>query len=244
MAGPFPGVACPRETKGTRLAVLLWILYCSSLVLYSARIRMGSSAEINIGISESRSNDSPGTTRILKRGDVQLISAGAGIYHSEKAQNKDVHLLEIWSSRALSNLAPSHFIRHFSDEEKMNEWVRIAAPVNANTPDVSSYQDAPSSARIRSAIAVYATMLASGVSRRRIFQLGSTKGYIHVIQTSGYNAGASKGAEIKLSGGDSGTTEVELREGDGAYVMLVPGSEFKVQNIGARVAEVLLFKME
>ncbi|KZP11130.1 RmlC-like cupin [Athelia psychrophila] len=191
---------------------------------------------------ELQHNDSLGTTRILKRGDVQLTSAGTGVYHSETAQNGDVHLLEIWSSQALSTLAPSHFIRHFSDEEKLNGWVRIAAPVNASY--VYSDQDDGGSAPIRSAMVIYATCLASGLFNQRSFQLGSSMGYIHVIQTSGYNVGTAGGAKVKLSGGDSGITEVELREGDGAYMMFVSGKKIKVQNIGAGIAEVLLFEID
>ncbi len=39
-----------------------------------------------------------GNTEVLKRGDLQLTSAGTGISHSEKAHgSKQVHFLQIWS---------------------------------------------------------------------------------------------------------------------------------------------------
>lgn len=124
----------------------------------------------------------------------------------------------------------------------MTGWVRIAAPVN--TTDVYTDQDDCGSVPMRSAMVIYSTCLAPGMFSQRSFQLSGTKGYIHVIQTSGYNLGAAKGAEVKLSGGDGGLVEVELQEGDGAYMMFVAGKEIKVQNIGVGVAEVLLFEIE
>lgn len=72
------------------------------------------------------------------------------------------------------------------------------------------------------------------------------KAYIHVVQTSGYNTKAATGASVKVSGlGDDGKPlEVLLKEGDGAYIFGEAGKEMKVENVGDKVAEVLLFDME
>ncbi|KAF7974130.1 hypothetical protein HWV62_13351 [Athelia sp. TMB] len=189
---------------------------------------------------KSRSNQSSATTKVLKRGDVQLTSAGTGIYHSEKTHgDQEVHLLQIWSSQSPSTLVPSHFIRHFTDEDKKKAWVCIAAP--ATTPDTPPEQDGEGPVPIRSAMHVYTTLLTPAVSRTHAFQPSAIKGYIHVVQTSGYNAGAGNGVEVKVTGENA---ETVLREGDGAYMMLIAGKEVKVENVGAGVAEVLLFEME
>ncbi|KAF7983671.1 hypothetical protein HWV62_19569 [Athelia sp. TMB] len=186
------------------------------------------------------SNQSSATTKVLKRGDVQLTSAGTGIYHSEKTHgDQEVHLLQIWSSQSPSTLVPSHFIRHFTDEDKKKAWVCIAAP--ATTPETPPEQDGEGPVPIRSAMHVYTTLLTPAVSRTHTFQPSAIKGYIHVVQTSGYNAGAGNGAEVKVTGENA---ETVLREGDGAYMMLIAGKEVKVENVGAGVAEVLLFEME
>ncbi|KZP12768.1 hypothetical protein FIBSPDRAFT_961089 [Athelia psychrophila] len=95
------------------------------------------------------------------------------------------------------------------------------------------------SAPIRSALAVYATILPAGVSRARIFQLSSTKGYIHVVQTSGYNVGKAKGAKIKLAGSEGGAAGGRRGAHDARG-----RREVRVQNIGSRAAEVLLFEIE
>lgn len=49
---------------------------------------------------------------ILKRGDVQLTSAGTGIRHSEASNgNEDVHLLQIWAYPWKDSLTPKYFTR-------------------------------------------------------------------------------------------------------------------------------------
>ena len=53
-----------------------------------------------------------GNREILKRGDLQMTSAGTGIRHSEKAHgNEQVHFLQIWSVPSLPMLPPQYFTR-------------------------------------------------------------------------------------------------------------------------------------
>ncbi|KAF7309378.1 RmlC-like cupin [Mycena indigotica] len=69
------------------------------------------------------------------------------------------------------------------------------------------------------------------------------KGYIHVVQTSGYNTGAAAGASIRVIGAPG--VESELKEGDGAYLHFDNGGvELKVENIGDKTGEILLFDLE
>ncbi|KAF7983705.1 hypothetical protein HWV62_19637 [Athelia sp. TMB] len=190
---------------------------------------------------ELQHNDSMGNTEVLKRGDIQLTSAGTGISHSEKAHgSKQVHFLQIWSLPYVSRLAPTYFTRHFTDAEKKDQWVRVVAPVNA--PGVSSKREDEGPAPVQSPLTLYSTLLSLGKSLSHQFSTGATKGYIHVIQTSGYNVGTAKGATIRVSGG--GGVEAELREGDGAYITLKNKKDLQVENVGVDVAEVLLFELE
>lgn len=68
-----------------------------------------------------------------------------------------------------------------------------------------------------------------------------SKGYIHVVQTSGYNTGAANGAAIKVVSTDR---DWELKEGDGAYIQFYGADEFTVENVGDMTAEILLFDIE
>ena len=58
------------------------------------------------------SKDSMGNTEVLRRGDIQMTSAGTGIRHSEKCHGpKQVHFLQIWASPNESNLPPKYYTR-------------------------------------------------------------------------------------------------------------------------------------
>ena len=180
-----------------------------------------------------------GNTELLRRGDVQLTSAGTGISHSEKAHgSKEVHFLQIWSLPSTSKLQPKYFTRHFSDEEKTDKWARVVVPVGAD--GVLGVREGEGPAPVQSPLTLYATLLGENKSLNRPFT--GRKGYIHVVQTSGYNEGQSKGASIKVA---SGREQLTLREGDGAYISVEnDGNSLQVENIGDRVAEILVFDLD
>lgn len=94
---------------------------------------------------------------------------------------------------------------------------------------------------------MYASLIHPGVSLVHVpagnGQTGKKKGYIHVIQRSGYNPGPARGATLRI-GSQAGEPQVELREGDGAYLAYEPGAELRLENDGQGIAEVLLFDLE
>ncbi|KAL0577224.1 hypothetical protein V5O48_004765 [Marasmius crinis-equi] len=186
---------------------------------------------------ELEHKDSMGNTEILKRGDLQLTSAGTGISHSEKTpQNatKPVHFLQIWSVPSIPRLQPKYFTRHFSDAEKKDKFVRIVAPIDAEGVH-KDQREGEGPAPVQSPLTLYATLLSPG--KKLSIQMEGKKGYAHVVMTSGYNEGKGSGASVKVA-----DKEV-LREGDGAYLAQETGTEVVVENTGDRVAEVLLFDL-
>ncbi|KAJ7173424.1 RmlC-like cupin domain-containing protein [Mycena filopes] len=185
--------------------------------------------------------DSMGNTEILKRGDVQLTSAGTGISHSEKTYgSKHVHFLQIWSLPSVSRLQPKYFTRHFTDAEKRDVWARIVAPVDAEGV-LGDGREGSGPAPVQSPLTLYATLLSDGKSLKQ--RIHGSKGYIHVVQTSGYNTNAASGATIKVTG--TAGSDQELKEGDGAYLYFDNGgSDLFVENVGDKTAEVLLFDLE
>lgn len=64
------------------------------------------------------------------------------------------------------------------------------------------------------------------------------KGYIHVIQTSGYNKGTATGNTVSLN------DELKLAEGDGAFITGPEGGEITIVNVGSGSAELLLFDLD
>lgn len=74
--------------------------------------------------------DSTGTSAIIRTGDVQRMSAGTGISHSEynPSQTEPVHFFQIWVVPAESGLPPSYEQRSFQPENNSGRWVLVAAP--------------------------------------------------------------------------------------------------------------------
>ncbi|KAG6331015.1 hypothetical protein ID866_8076, partial [Astraeus odoratus] len=179
-------------------------------------------------------------------------STGTGISHSEKAYGpQQVHLLQIWASPRTGegHKEPAYFTRTFVDEDKHNKFALVVAP--DNSPLVVLQREARGPVPVRSELWMYASIIDPGVSLVHTpigKEQGEKKGYIHVIQKSGYNPGTPSGATIRVgsskSDGDDSAKHVELREGDGAYLSYPKGADLEVSNVGEGTAEVVLFDLE
>lgn len=88
--------------------------------------------------------DSMGNTTVIKQGDVQAMSAGTGVVHSEKNRNSDkpVKFLQIWVFPNKKNIAPRYDQKTFTDEEKQNKLVTVVSPVGSKDGGVQIQQDA------------------------------------------------------------------------------------------------------
>lgn len=192
---------------------------------------------------ELEHKDSMGNTEIMKRGDVQMTSAGTGIRHSEYNRNnkEQVHFLQIWLLPNQSRLTPSYYTRHFTDAQKRDELLKVVAPVD--TPGVLNKREGEGPTPVHAQLSVYASILSPGKTVTHTFPQPAEgqparKAYIHLIQTSGYNAKEATGATVKLNGG------LELREGDGSFAAAAEGEKIQIENTGDRDAEVLVFDLE
>ena len=87
--------------------------------------------------------DSMGNVAIIKQGDVQIMSAGTGIYHSEfnKNNDKDVKFLQIWVFPNKKNLEPRYDQISLREIEKDNKFYQILSP-SKDDEGVWMYQDA------------------------------------------------------------------------------------------------------
>ena len=183
-----------------------------------------------------------GNVEILKRGDIQLTSAGTGIRHSEKTHGASpVHFLQIWSLPSQYGLSPKYFTRKFTDAEKTNTLVPVVAP--ADSEGITGDREAHGPTPVHSPLYMFATILEPGKTVKHTLKKPSDdvegrKGYIHVIQTSGYNKGTATGNTVSLN------DELELAEGDGAYITGPEGGEITIINVGNSSAELLLFDLD
>jgi redox-sensitive bicupin YhaK (pirin superfamily) len=87
--------------------------------------------------------DSTGTSSVIRVGDVQRMSTGTGISHSEynASQTEPVHFLQIWIMPNETGLKPGYEQRSFDLEKNSGSWVLVAAQ-DAREEAVRVHQDA------------------------------------------------------------------------------------------------------
>jgi len=87
--------------------------------------------------------DSMGTGSVIQPGDVQMMSAGTGIRHSEfnHSQSELVHFLQIWITPDRKGVKPRYQQVHFPEAEKRGQLRLIISPDGENG-SLSVYQDA------------------------------------------------------------------------------------------------------
>lgn len=87
--------------------------------------------------------DSMGTTAVIRKGEIQVMSAGTGVMHSEYNKNKDekVKFLQIWVIPNKMNVEPRYDQISIADHAKPNDFQQILSP-NADDEGVWIHQDA------------------------------------------------------------------------------------------------------
>lgn len=133
--------------------------------------------------------DSTGTEATIKQDDVQRMSAGTGVVHSEY-NNSDapVHLLQIWIMPEADGLKPSYEDRTFPRLEKQDRLRLIA-----------SYDGRDGSTRINQDASVYASLLSSG-------------------KTVDLDLAPGRYAWVQLVKGELEVNGTTLKKGDGAAI--------------------------
>ncbi|MCE3282629.1 MAG: pirin family protein [Chitinophagaceae bacterium] len=86
--------------------------------------------------------DSTGRKEVIRQYDVQIMSAGSGIAHSEMNanQDKDVELLQIWVFPKERNITPRYDQKTFRPEDRLNKLQTVVAP--GDSEGVYIHQDA------------------------------------------------------------------------------------------------------
>ena len=157
--------------------------------------------------------DSTGREATIKQDDVQRMSAGTGVVHSEyNHSGAPVHLLQIWIMPEAEGLKPSYEDRTFTRAEKQNQLRLIA-----------SHDGREGSTRINQDASVYASLLDSG----KTLELGLAPG---------------RHAWVQLMSGKLDVNGTRLNQGDGAAVSGESGLQLaSVRGNGA--AEFLVFDL-
>lgn len=135
--------------------------------------------------------DSMGTGSVLHYGDVQRMSAGTGVRHSEfnHSPSEQVHFLQIWIEPDRTGTTPGYEEKHIPLESKQGKLRLIASPDGRDD-----------SLRIQQDASLYATIMATGDQLEHPLAAGRLA-YVHVIRgTVTVNGVALKGGDaLKLS---------------------------------------------
>ncbi len=152
--------------------------------------------------------DSTGTSSTIRPGDVQRMSAGRGVQHSEfnPSASEGLHFLQIWIQPNVRGVAPSYEEKRFSADEKRGRLRLIASPDRAEG-SVLIQQDAR----------VYAGLFDGDESAELVIGPGR-RAYVHVAR------GAITANGVALQAGDAlkltDTGKLTLGQGRDAEVLV------------------------
>jgi redox-sensitive bicupin YhaK (pirin superfamily) len=152
--------------------------------------------------------DSIGTGSIIAPGDVQGMSAGRGVRHSEynPSPTEGVHFLQIWIEPRVTGIEPRYQQTHIHDDAKRGRLRLIASPDGADG-SVLIHQDA----------LIYAALLDGGETVTHVLA-PRRRAYVHVVRGSVHvNDGA-------LGAGDAakveGESSIRVDRGVAAEILL------------------------
>lgn len=134
--------------------------------------------------------DSLGTGSVIRPGDVQRMSAGSGIRHSEfnHSKTEPVHFLQIWIIPEIKGLKPGYEQKAFGRDEKRGR-LRLIGSRNGRDGSVTIHRD----------VDLYASVLSSG-------------------QTVTHELSAGRGAWLQVARGSVVFNDKPLKAGDGVAV--------------------------
>jgi redox-sensitive bicupin YhaK (pirin superfamily) len=144
--------------------------------------------------------DSMGNGSVIRPGDVQRMSAGTGVTHSEYNHSKSepVHFLQIWLQPNARGVEPSYDQRHFPVEDRRGRWELLVSP-DGQYGSIATHQDAR----------MFGTLLTPGEVLEYRFD-ADRQGYLHLAR------GQLRVGNVTLNQGDGLTIQKqELLELEG-----------------------------
>ena len=157
---------------------------------------------------ELQHRDSMGNGSVIRPGDVQRMSAGTGVAHSEfnPSETETVHLLQIWIMPRARNLPPGYEQKYFSEEERRG-GLRLVASEDGRDGSVTIQQDA----RLFAAILEPGGSIEHTLANQRYAWIQVAHGNLNV---NGHELNQGDGAAV------SNEHRLELTASDGAEVLM------------------------
>jgi redox-sensitive bicupin YhaK (pirin superfamily) len=154
-----------------------------------------------------RHGDSTGTDGEIRPGEVQAMTAGRGIRHSEinPSSSEAVHLLQIWIEPHELNLSPSYSQKAFDKSGRAGKW-QVLASADGRDNSLVIHQDA-----------VFSVAELTADARLNVSLANGRHGYLHVAY------GAVRAGESTLTGGDaltfSGPAALDITAGENSQLL-------------------------
>jgi redox-sensitive bicupin YhaK (pirin superfamily) len=150
--------------------------------------------------------DSLGNGSVIVPGDVQYMSAGTGVRHSEfnGSKTEPVHFVQIWIVPQAEGLPPRYDQKRFDDAQKKNRLRRVASPSGAG-----------GSIAIRQDVNLYASLLEPRASVSVELPAGRHL-WVQVLR-GGVEAAATKGASLEAGDGLAASDERRFELAAGNY---------------------------
>lgn len=159
------------------------------------------------GVLEHKDNF--GNHGIIEAGEIQRMSAGTGVFHSEynHSEKEPLRLLQMWVFANRKDLKPSWEQQKFSKKERQNVLLPVISPVKINEKSLSINQDA----------SFYVSSITAGNTVKH--NTGKNRQvYLYAID------GAIKANDQQLSGGDSAEScesEISLSATNDSEIILI-----------------------
>lgn len=160
--------------------------------------------------------DSMGNGSVIKPGEVQLLTAGSGITHSEYNHSKtdDVHFLQIWFIPNKQNLTPSYDQKYFNNTLKRNQFCLVVSADGRN-----------GSMKINQNIDM-SVALFNGNETASYILAGNHKAWVHIargnVTMNGHKLKSGDGAAVKR------TSDLHFTNGNNAEVIIF---DMAIENI-------------
>lgn len=134
--------------------------------------------------------DSMGTGSVIRPGDVQRMTAGTGVTHSEMnaSDTNPVHFLQIWILPEEKGLEPGYEQKHFAPSERQDQW-RLLGSQDGREGSITIHQD----------VSLYTTTLSANTALS-------------------YDLAAGRKAWVQVTRGTAQINGETLQEGDGAAI--------------------------